>query len=129
MLERDPTKRISASELLQHPWIKVCWNLIWMNIISRFICIAWNAKTNRIYKWWIINTTTDETRNTTATIIDSKVQLDFPKKRIYMNDIFSFHRWKILIQFNHQRLVVLWGILMNYKKRFCLHYFLYYRIS
>ena len=23
MLERDPKKRISASELLQHPWIKV----------------------------------------------------------------------------------------------------------
>jgi serine/threonine protein kinase len=23
MLERDPNKRISATELLQHPWIKV----------------------------------------------------------------------------------------------------------
>lgn len=24
MLERDPTRRISAAELLQHAWIKVC---------------------------------------------------------------------------------------------------------
>jgi serine/threonine protein kinase len=24
MLERDPTRRISAAELLQHSWIKVC---------------------------------------------------------------------------------------------------------
>lgn len=24
MLEREPSRRISAGELLQHPWIKVC---------------------------------------------------------------------------------------------------------
>jgi serine/threonine protein kinase len=44
MLERDPNRRISASELLQHSWIKVCFDCYMKR--SCLIFIACNAKTN-----------------------------------------------------------------------------------
>jgi serine/threonine protein kinase len=37
LLERDPNKRISASELLLHPWIKVCLNLIGVILFESYI--------------------------------------------------------------------------------------------
>ena len=47
MLERDPNKRISASELLQHPWIKVSsiyhWHVHSLAVISSEKCKdGWN---------------------------------------------------------------------------------------
>ena len=49
MLERDPTKRISANELLQHSWIKVCSNFIKTKYMKDLYTLARDPKTTRAY--------------------------------------------------------------------------------